>query len=98
MANQLKVDMVNAIWKLNERGWSQRRIAKELGINRETVARYLNSQPPDSKPATNAPTGSQARIDHYKILKFHGKLQKSKHISPCRHFTRFVHWRVLTRP
>jgi predicted transcriptional regulator len=26
---------------LAERGWSQRRIASELGINRETVGRYL---------------------------------------------------------
>ena len=58
MANQLKMAMVDAIWTLRERGWSQRRIAKELGINRETVARYLNSRPHDPKPATNAPTGS----------------------------------------
>ena len=58
MANQLKMATVETIWTLKARGWSQRRIAKELGINRETVARYLNSQPPDSKPATNAPTGS----------------------------------------
>ena len=58
MANQLKMATVETIWTLKERGWSQRRIARELGINRETVARYLNSQPPDSKPATNAPTGS----------------------------------------
>ncbi|MCP4602903.1 MAG: IS21 family transposase [Proteobacteria bacterium] len=58
MANQLKMATVETIWTLKERGWSQRRIAKELDINRETVARYLKSQPPDSKPATNAPTGS----------------------------------------
>ena len=58
MANQLKMAMVEAIWTLKERGWSQRRIAKELGVNRETVARYLNAQGPDPKPATNAPPGS----------------------------------------
>jgi len=40
MANQLKMAMVNAILTLKQRGWSQRRIARELGINRETVARY----------------------------------------------------------
>jgi DNA-binding NarL/FixJ family response regulator len=30
-----------AIYSLADRGWSQRRIASELGINRETVPRYL---------------------------------------------------------
>jgi len=59
MANQLKMAMVNAILTLKQRGWSQRRIARELGINRETVARYVNLRESDSKPATNAPTGSE---------------------------------------
>ena len=40
MANQLKMAMVEAIIALLERGWSYRRIARELGIHRETVARY----------------------------------------------------------
>ena len=59
MANQLKMAMVNAILTLKQRGWSHRRIARELGINRETVARYVNFWQVDSKPATNAPTGSE---------------------------------------
>jgi len=59
MANQLKLAMVNAILTLKQRGWSQRRIARELGIDRETVARYVNLLESDSKPATNAPTGSE---------------------------------------
>jgi len=54
MANQLREAKVLSIKTLHEQGWSQRRIARELGINRETVARYLNL---DSKPA-KAPTGS----------------------------------------
>jgi len=58
MANQLKMAMVNAILTLKQRGWSHRRIARELGINRETVARYVNLWQTDPKPATNAPTGS----------------------------------------
>jgi transposase len=57
MANQLKMATVEIIRTLKEHGWSQRRIARHLDINRETVARYLNADPPDSKPATNAPTG-----------------------------------------
>jgi transposase len=59
MANQLKMAMVNAILTLKQRGWSHRRIARELGINRETVTRYVNLWQADPKPATNAPTGSE---------------------------------------
>jgi transposase len=58
MANQLKMAMINAIWILKERGWSGRRIARELGINRETVGRYISLWANGSKPAINAPTGS----------------------------------------
>ena len=59
MANQLSVAKVHSILTLHERGWSQRRIARELGINRETVARYVRqAQTSDSKPAMNAPPGS----------------------------------------
>jgi len=57
MANQLKMAMVNAILTLKQRGWSMRRIARELGIDRSTVKRYVE-QEPDSKPATQAPIGS----------------------------------------
>ncbi len=57
MANQLKMAVVHAIVTLKQLGWSQRRIAEELGINRETVARYTRSSPADSKPATNAIPG-----------------------------------------
>ena len=60
MANQLKMAMVNAILTLKQRGWSQRRIARELGIDRETVARYINLPGSGPKPATNAPTGSDS--------------------------------------
>ena len=54
MANQLKVAKVLSIQALHAQGWSQRRIARELGIHRDTVARYLGET---SKPA-KAPTGS----------------------------------------
>jgi len=59
MANQLKMAMENAILTLKQRGWSQRRISRELGINRETVARYVNLPGTDPKPASNAPPGSE---------------------------------------
>lgn len=40
MANRLKMAMVHSIQTLLQRGWSRRRIARELGIDRETVGRY----------------------------------------------------------
>lgn len=57
MANQLRMAVVETILSLRGRGWSQRRIAEELGINRETVARHLGEVQNEPKPAS-APTGS----------------------------------------
>lgn len=59
MSNLLKMAVTETIRTLNRRGWSQRRIADELGINRETVARHLRQADPPSKPA-NAPPGPTA--------------------------------------
>jgi len=38
MANQLKMAVVNAIITLKQRGWSNRRIARELAIDRDVVS------------------------------------------------------------
>jgi transposase len=57
MSNLLKVAMIDLISSLHRQGLSQRRIAIELGINRETVARYLSQARDAAKPA-NAPSGS----------------------------------------
>jgi transposase len=57
MSNLLKMAVRDTVRTLHRRGWSQRRIADELGINRETVARHLRQADPASKPA-NAPPGS----------------------------------------
>jgi transposase len=46
MSNVLKVSLQTTIYSLAQRGWSRRRIAKELGINRETVGRYLRLPKP----------------------------------------------------
>ena len=67
MANLIKVALTHSIVTLYSRGWSKRRIARELGLDRETVARYIRiglereSNPaistagsPDSKPAIPA--------------------------------------------
>ena len=59
MANVLKMAMIQSIQQLHAAGWSQRRIARELGIDRGTVARHLRPPPPDPKPAI-PPAGSAA--------------------------------------
>ena len=49
--NHLFVSTCEAIKALALKGWSGRRIARELAVNRETVARYLGP----SKPGHSAP-------------------------------------------
>ena len=52
MANVLKMAQIQAIEALWRRGWSCRRIARELGIHRDTVRRYVGwLRGDDSKPA-----------------------------------------------
>jgi transposase len=58
MANQLKMVLIETILTLHRRGWSQRRIARELGIDRETVRRYLRSEAVPK--SAEAPSGSAA--------------------------------------
>jgi len=62
MSYRLKMARIDSIHALYQQGWSQRRIARELDLNRETVARYLKGDPEASKPAT-APIGSQSEGD-----------------------------------
>lgn len=42
MANQLKMAEVQSILTLHRRGWSFRRIGRELGIHRDTARRYVH--------------------------------------------------------
>lgn len=56
--NRLEVSLQQAIQALHSRGWSQRRIARELCVNRETVAGYVHA----AKPAISTP-GSPATGD-----------------------------------
>jgi hypothetical protein len=62
MSNLFKMAVRDTIRTLHHWGWSQRRIADELGINRETVARHLRPADPPSSPA-NAPPGSETDQD-----------------------------------
>ena len=56
MSNILKVSLQETICTLDSRGWSRRRIARELGIDRETVGRYLRL----AKPAISIPGSEEA--------------------------------------
>lgn len=57
MANVLKMAKIQSLQQLHAAGWSQRRIAQELGIDRGTVARHLRSARPDPNTAI-LPAGS----------------------------------------
>jgi transposase len=60
--NQLNVSLQHSIATLAAKGWSARKIARELGLHRGTVGRYLRTADTDSKPAI-PPTGSQEDRD-----------------------------------
>lgn len=55
MSNVLKVSEQEAIRSLAERGWSRRRIARELGLNRRTVSRYWAKCTREVTPGSGEP-------------------------------------------
>ena len=59
MANRLSMAKVNAILSLHQSSHSNRRIAKLLGVDRETVGKYAEHAA-ENQP--NAPTGSPPRF------------------------------------
>jgi transposase len=72
MANVLRMAKIHAIIGLLEQGWSYRRIARELGVDRETVARYDRLRSKSAIPASGSegtdssnPAISTAGSGHY---------------------------------
>lgn len=59
MANKLKMEKRETILALLKLGWSYRRIERETGVRRETIARYDPSR--ESKAAKAAPGSAQKR-------------------------------------
>ena len=63
MANVVKMAVREAIVGLLDRGWSQRRIARELGVHRETVARYAGLAHKEEAAPAKAPPGPDGPSD-----------------------------------
>ena len=58
MANQLKMAFVETLLRLHAQGWSQRRIARELGIDRAAVARHIRQAETAAKSPDNGAVGA----------------------------------------
>jgi hypothetical protein len=78
--NQLNVSLQHSIATLAAKGWSARKIARELGVHRETVGHYLHPTAADSKPAI-PPTGSAEGSDSKPAIVPAGS--KAGRISQC---------------
>ena len=60
--NQLKVNRQHSIVSLFEQGWSKRRIARELALDRATVRKYLAGVTPKSPtPQTGSAESTEAK-------------------------------------
>lgn len=89
--NVLKVNLQQSIHVLHARGWSRRRIARELGIHRKTVAGYLDGSKQPGSPAEADPakqpistTGSEGMAEPKAAITTAGA--QSGRISLCREY------------
>jgi transposase len=58
MANRLKMAKALSVLELHRLGWSSRRIARELGVHRGTVAAHIRREAATEPNPARAPTGS----------------------------------------
>jgi transposase len=70
MTNFLKVSVQETIYILSDRGWSRRRIARELSLDRETVGRYLRLR---AKPAISTAGSDQNGLGSKPAISTTGK-------------------------
>jgi transposase len=59
MANSLNMAIIDNIFTLDQDGWSIRRIARTLGIHRDTVARHLRQAKQAGAPTGSDPTAPE---------------------------------------
>lgn len=78
MANRLRMAKVHSIQTLHAQGWSQRRIARALGVDRETVARYVHAAATELQNQPNPPAGS----DQHPPIGSHGQADVPGHDPP----------------
>jgi len=60
--NQLKLSQQHSILTLHQAGWSNRAIARELNLHRETVGKYLRTETARNTPAADGLAGSKPAI------------------------------------
>ena len=63
MVNEVKMSVRDAILGLFRQNWSHRRIARELGVDRRTVKRYVALAERESKCTTNPTPGSDQPVE-----------------------------------
>lgn len=86
--NQLKVSQQQSILALHALGWSLRRIARELDLDRGTVRQYVQA----SKPAISTP-GSDAMVESNPAISTAGST--AGRVSLCRAFVPVIEAGVL---
>lgn len=62
--NQLKVNLQQSIVTLHRQGWSKRRIARELQVDRVTVRKYLKAAAKSPAPQTGSVGVEEPKITH----------------------------------
>jgi transposase len=65
MANLLRMAQVSAIEGLWKQGWSRRRIARELGLDRSTVRRYIDQLVLQAQNQPNVTPGKSADLSPF---------------------------------
>jgi hypothetical protein len=95
MSNVLKVSQQEAIRGLHQKGWSKRRIARELGIHRQTVNRYSEEgskctgisipgfgEESDSKCTTISISGSESVVGREPAVSIAGRFGRKSWCEP----------------
>jgi transposase len=96
MAHRVKVAVANAILVLAQRGWSFRRIAAELGIDRETVTRHVRAAErsanaaistagadvPDGRLTVGTDRGAPPSVPPNAAISTAGKAGRQSHCDP----------------